>query len=122
MVSSALGHLAMTSKSDPDSVIQAALGEQQAGRLEEAKALYEGLLNELPDYPDALHLLGVICLQTGDPAGGIEHMRRALALVPDDVQIGLNLAGALKSLGRIDEAIGCLRGLAGADNVTPSIH
>lgn len=112
----------MTEKLDPDRIIQAALGAQQAGRLEEAKALYEGLLDERPDTPDALHLLGVICLQSGDPAAGIDYMRRALALVPDDVQICLNLAGALKSLGRADEAIGCLSDLAGVVKDTPSIH
>ena len=112
----------MTEQFDPERVIQAALGEQQAGRLEEAKALYEGLLEERPDYPDALHLLGVISLQTGDPAGGIDYMRRASALVPDDVQIGLNLAGALKSLGRSDEAVGCLRALAGVVSGSPSVH
>ena len=112
----------MAEQFDPERIIQAALGEQKAGRLEEAKALYEGILEERPDHPDALHLLGVISLQTGDPEGGLDYMRRAWALVPDDVQIGLNLAGALKSLGRADEAIGCLSGLAAVEKDSPSVH
>ena len=112
----------MTDQCDPDRVIQAALGEQQAGRLEEAKALYEGLLKERPDHPDALHLLGVLSIQTGDSAAGIEFMRRAQSLVPGNVDFGLNLAGTLNSFGRWEEAASCLGDLSRVVPGTPSVH
>ena len=39
-----------------------ALGRHQAGRLDEAGALYRELLADQPDHPDALHYLGVLAL------------------------------------------------------------
>jgi len=42
-----------------------ALQHHRAGRLTEAENIYRQVLAHLPDHPDALHLLGVVCQQHG---------------------------------------------------------
>jgi len=37
-----------------------ALVQHRAGQLRNAEALYQDILNEAPEHPDALHLLGLI--------------------------------------------------------------
>jgi len=45
--------------------LENALAHHRAGRLAEAAALYAQILRADPEQPDALHLLGVVCQQTG---------------------------------------------------------
>jgi protein O-GlcNAc transferase len=85
-------------------ILQQALQHHNAGRIPEAHALYEQVLALEPDQPDALHLLGLIALQTNRPAEGIELIRRALAVRPAFAQALSNLGSALVAAGRLDEA------------------
>jgi tetratricopeptide (TPR) repeat protein len=77
------------------------------GRLGEAEAIYRNLLNLDPEHCDALHLLGVIALQTGHPQEASELMREALGVNPALVEAHSNLGLALQALGRLEEALDC---------------
>lgn len=82
----------------------------QAGRLDEAESLYRRLMAANPDHPDVPHLLGVLIVEKGDAAQGIELISRAETLSPGDPSIQTNLGTALLEVGRIPEAIERFRG------------
>lgn len=77
----------------------------QAGRLDEARRVYETVLDADPRHFQALHLLGVCCIQSGNLAQGAELIERALEVQPDDAPALGNLATALNGLGRHEEAL-----------------
>ena len=76
----------------------------QARRLSEAQALYERVLRERPGHPGALHLMGVLDIQRGEPAAAVEKIRAAIAANPGAAPFHGNLGTALQALGRLDEA------------------
>lgn len=88
-----------------DEWIKQGLRHYQAGRLDDAKLLYNQVLAINPRHPDALHLLGLAALQSGDPAGAVELIRRAAALQPKNWAFQANLAMALTGQGALDEAL-----------------
>ncbi len=76
----------------------------RAGRLAEAERVYLQLAGSAPGNPDLTHLLGVLAFQQGNASGAIERYRAAISLRRDFPQAHNNLAIALKSVGRLDEA------------------
>lgn len=97
----------------PDPEFQAALSIHQAGRLAEAEALYQAILSARPGHPDAMHLIGVVKVQSGQPEAGIDWITRAIAINPDNAVFHSNLGKALSDIGRHVEAIeSCRRALA----------
>ena len=92
---------------DPSRVQQlvaAGLEHHRAGRLEQAEAMYRQALQQQPDQPDALGLLGVIALQAGRPDAAVELLRRAAQIAPNFAVFN-NLGEALRHAGRLKEAI-----------------
>ncbi|HET9700255.1 MAG TPA: tetratricopeptide repeat protein, partial [Burkholderiales bacterium] len=88
-------------------LIQAGVQHHQAGRLEDAKAIYREVLQRDPAHPDALHLLGVISNQQGNPAAAAELIERAIRRHSDAASYHVNLGNAYWELGRADEAVRC---------------
>ncbi len=78
--------------------------EHQAGRLAEAEARYRDVLALDPDHADSLHLLGVVCGQTGRHALAVDYISRAVALQPREAAFRTNLGIALRQQQRLDEA------------------
>jgi protein O-GlcNAc transferase len=76
----------------------------KAGRLDKARPLYEQVLKLAPDEPHALHGLGVLCNDTGEPARAAELLRAAIAVRPDSAVYHNNLGNALRALGEGDAA------------------
>jgi len=77
----------------------------QAGRLDQAKALYLKALAEKSDDADALHLLGVVRHQEGAPLEAVELVSKAIEINPNYAEAYSNLGVSLASLGKLDEAV-----------------
>ena len=57
---------------------------QNDGRLAEAVPIYEDVLRQVPNHPDALHLSGLAALAAGDAVKAKELVERASSLRPND--------------------------------------
>ena len=77
---------------------------QQAGRLDDAAALYARVLEEFPRQFEATHLLGVIALQRGDLASAEQQICEALEVKPKDPIALNNLGMVMLRTRRLDEA------------------
>lgn len=82
---------------------------KQAGRLEEAVALYRRALAADPVFFEAHNNLGNLLKQQGELDQAIGHFQQALALRPQSGQTHNNLGNALQQQGRFDEALGHYR-------------
>ena len=80
------------------------LQHHQAGRLDTANSLYRNVLRIAPNEPDALHLLGVLMLQRGDPAQAVSLIQRAISRRGNVAVYHSNLGAALRTLGQVAEA------------------
>jgi tetratricopeptide (TPR) repeat protein len=77
----------------------------QQGQLVEAGNLYDSVLAIDPHNGDALHLLGLIALQTQQYQSAVELMGQAIHLAPDNALFHCNRGVALKNLGQFQAAI-----------------
>jgi tetratricopeptide (TPR) repeat protein len=85
----------------------------QSGKFPEAEAAYKQILAQQPNNADALHMLGLLYFQAGQPAPGVELITRALQLTPQNAAAYSNLGEIKRSLGQLDEAADlCRRALA----------
>ncbi len=101
--------------------LQAALDHHQAGRLDEAEALYRLTLDTAPGQPDALHLLGILRHQQGDGPGAIDYLGQAVAADGESSHYRLALAEALQGAGRLADAVEHYRA-ALRQETNPDIH
>ena len=85
-------------------LLQSGLQRHGAGDLAAAAGLYNDVLKQDPHQPDALHLLGVACLQTGRFAEAVDLISRATVRMPGNAEFHGNLAAALLRLERDEEA------------------
>ena len=81
-----------------------AVALHQAGRLDEAAAAYDRVLQLAPGQFDATHLTGVVALQRGDLATAETLIAQALASKPKDTAALNNLGTVLLRAGRLEEA------------------
>lgn len=75
------------------------------GRLVEAEAVYREILSQVPCHFDALHNLGVLCLQRGQHDLALVLFERALPINPTSATLHLNIGNALRSLKRSEAAL-----------------
>ncbi len=80
--------------------LQAAIEHHQAGRLQQADAIYR----KLPNNADALNLSGVIAYQTGRHDQAVELIRKAIRANPGNATYHYNLGLSYRALDRIDDA------------------
>jgi tetratricopeptide (TPR) repeat protein len=76
-----------------------------AGQLEQARKIYEQVLDHNPNDPNALNVLGLLGWQTGQFDEAVEHLRRAIEIDNSQAAYFANLGEALRGLGQFDEAI-----------------
>lgn len=86
-----------------------ALQHHQAGRLREARRLYERVLQADGRCAEAMHLLGTLIGQQGDPARALEWIDKAVAVEPGNALYRKNAAVTLVQLGRREEAVAAYR-------------
>ena len=100
-------------------LIEQALRAHQAGRLAEAKTLYEQALESQPRHPDALNLAGVVALQTGAAERAIGLIQRAIEVQPANPAFHSNLAQAYLALRQVADAQAAFRRAAALDPREP---
>jgi protein O-GlcNAc transferase len=76
----------------------------RAGRLAAAESGYRAVLDALPQQADALHLLGVLCHQSGRHAEAIALIERAIAVDEACADFYSNLGEARRALGEFAAA------------------
>src|SRR5262245_39356577 len=88
-----------------------ALGREhhRRGQLQQAEAIYRQILQQQPDHPEALFLLAGIAYSVGRFPAGVELLKRAVALVPQEPRYRANLGQMLWRAGRMKEAETFLR-------------
>jgi predicted O-linked N-acetylglucosamine transferase (SPINDLY family) len=91
--------------SSTDALLQEAIGRHGAGDLAQAEALCRQALRLAPGHADALHLLGVIHLQSHRVADGIALIRKSLDSNPRQPFALTNIAMALMDLGQFHDAL-----------------
>jgi protein O-GlcNAc transferase len=80
------------------------LEQHRAGRLREAQALYEQVLEREAQHIDALHFLGVIAYQRGELGRAEELILRALSRQEANAAAQNNLGNVLEAQGRVEQA------------------
>jgi predicted O-linked N-acetylglucosamine transferase (SPINDLY family) len=98
------GAIAGGSTQQASRLLAEGLQHHQAGQLDAAERHYLDALRLVPNQPDALHLLGVLALQRGQPTGAIAQIRRAIAEQPQNSAYHCNLGVALQTVGQLDNA------------------
>ena len=88
-----------------DAVLRDAIALHQQGLLMQAQARYREILQRQPKHFDALHLSGVIALQTKDHETAVDLIGQAIAMDSGFAMAHGNLGLAQARLGRLDAAM-----------------
>lgn len=86
------------------SLLRQAVQFHKAGKLGKAEELYQSILKETPQNPDALRFLGRIRHAQGRNAEGVKLLDQALANNDHNPEIHYNKGMMLEALNRLDEA------------------
>jgi predicted O-linked N-acetylglucosamine transferase (SPINDLY family) len=89
--------------------LEIAAQHHRAGHLANAEAVCRQILSQEPNQADALHLLGLIASQSGQPEVALDLIQKAVAANSPAAVYLSNLGAILTSLDRCDEAIPWLR-------------
>lgn len=81
----------------------------QAGRLAEARTLYQEVLAANPGHGPAMHMLGLMAYQVGQNDVAVELMRQAAKREPGSAALHSNLGLALRAAGQLTEALASFR-------------
>jgi len=81
------------------------MAHHDAGRLDEAAAIYRRLLEASPRRPEPMVLLAAIAHGAGRPDEAVDLLTRAIAIFPGNAAYHHRLGLALEDLGRVDEAL-----------------
>jgi len=100
----------------PQQALAEAEAELVAGRLTEAAALCQSLLQAAPDSHEALHLLGLAAYQAGQAEEAMELVGRAIALDGSQAAYLRNLGEMLRRAGRLEEAVAAGRRATALDS------
>ena len=76
----------------------------ESGNFIEAEKIYSKILNDAPNHPDALHLLGLVAAQAGRLADAEELIRKSLDVRPDFGDGHDNMGRVLVALNRREDA------------------
>ena len=80
------------------------LENHRAKRFTMAKQLYLEILEECPQHPDALNLLGTAIAQDDEPEKAIQFIQQAILFRPELAPYRVNLGVVFQDLGRFDQA------------------
>ena len=92
-----------------DLAFQEAVEHHRSGRLKQAEQAYRALLAKQPENVDALHGLGVIAMQVGQPAEAVRLISHAVSQRPESMAFYSNLGMAHQALKQYPEAEAAFR-------------
>ena len=95
---------------------------RKAGKLKQAHAICEALLEKHPDYVGALHTLGLVCMESKSYWAALSYFVRAAMLNPKDWTILVNLANVYLGLGAEDMAAHALEQARALKSDDPNIQ
>ena len=97
--------------------------ELVAGKLTDAWDKLQKLLERYPEEPDLLQVVGLAALKRGEREAALAHVRKAVALAPDDAE-ALTLLGWLdmEVAGDVETAIESYRRAAALKPDVPEVH
>ena len=93
-------------------MFQMGLDRHKSGDLRSAASVYEEVLRRDPKNAEALHLLGLVAYQAGQPVPAIDFMSQAIALSPEAAPMYGNRGLALAAAGRQEEALADFSGVS----------
>ncbi|WOF75824.1 sulfotransferase [Parvibaculaceae bacterium PLY_AMNH_Bact1] len=93
-----------TAAATPQDMLRQAFQLFDQGKIQDAAKLAEALRKQAPNHPDVLHLMGLICLRTGNPQDAEKLIGLAVSVLPDKAFLRVNLANALRQQGKSKEA------------------
>ena len=96
-----------------------AVAHHRAGRLIFAEPIYRALLRGNPDDPAALHLLGLLLIDRGQPSESIALIERSLAHRPDIAPALADLSRAQRAAGNADAAVAAATRAVAIDPALP---
>lgn len=88
------------------------------GKFNEAKEIYQALLELIPNHPEVLGNLGTIEFQGSNTDLGISYLTKALKSNPTEIKFIINLANAYISISKFKEA---LEQLDSAEKISPNL-
>jgi len=91
--------------SDIDQIIATAAQYRKDGRLDQARALYEQVLERQKDHPDALHNLGLMAYEAQDWDTARTYIKRAIIAHPRVPEFYNTFGVVLAAAGLIDKAL-----------------
>ena len=103
-------------------MFQEAVANHEAGRLDEALALYRDILTINPHHADALHMQGVLALQRDEPEAGIALIRQSLHVDPKAPRVHYNLGLALQAAGDRAGALAAFQNAAQSESRFVEAH
>ncbi len=93
-----------------------------SGRIDEAQALFEFVIQNQPDNLEALNNIGVIQHAKGNSREAEKHFQKALALKGDYVDARLNLADLYQNTGSWQKAAGALERYLETESRDPHVY
>ncbi|WP_423370019.1 tetratricopeptide repeat protein [Burkholderia sp. LMG 32019] len=81
-------------------VMDNALERQRSGAFDDARALYEAILDAVPTHGDAHYNLAVLLADTGHPADAVPHFEAAIGVSPDNGYYWVSYIHALHRSGQ----------------------
>lgn len=91
----------------PPNALSHALSFHKDGQLQEAKIIYEKLIQAEPNNSQVLNYLGVLKAQMGDNKSAINLINKAVNLEPDNFGYLNNLGNTYRAAQQLDNAIDC---------------
>ncbi len=105
-----------------EDAVKLARRHHHAGRLADAETIYLQILQNQPDHPEALYLLGALKGQRGDIDAGIDLIRRAIGFRPNAAEAHRNLGVLFAQQDRMEEAFNAFSRAAQLQPDSPHIH
>jgi tetratricopeptide (TPR) repeat protein len=90
-------------------LIEQGVAHQLAGHFPEAEAIYRRILDSAPRDALALHWLGMLAGQRGQPVEAIEFIGQAIEIAPHVSAFHNNLANVLREAGQLEKAVDAYR-------------